>query len=65
VRIQRYLFGKHDRVNRAVRALSAVRGIADDILAYTRGDLSYGALRRRIVFKFPLSALRLARSAAS
>jgi geranylgeranyl reductase family protein len=60
VRIQRYLFGKHDRVNRAVRALSAANGLVDDVLAYTRGDLSYKALRRRILFEFPLSAMRLA-----
>ena len=60
VRVQRYLFGKHDRVNRAVRALSAANGLVDDVLAYTRGDLSYKALRRRILFGFPLSAMRLA-----
>ena len=60
VRVQRYLFGKHDRVNRAVRALSTANGLVDDVLAYTRGDLSYRALRRRILFGFPLSAMRLA-----
>ena len=60
VRVQRYLFGKHDRVNRAVRALSAANGLVDDVLAYARGDLSYKALRRRILFGFPLSAMRLA-----
>ena len=60
VRVQRYLFGKHDRVNRAVRALSAANGLVDDVLAYTRGDLSYKALRRRVLFSFPMSAMRLA-----
>jgi geranylgeranyl reductase family protein len=60
VRVQRYLFGKHDRVNRAVRALSSANGLVDDVLAYTRGDVSYRALRRRIAMKFPLAALRLA-----
>ena len=64
VRVQRYLFAKHDRVSRALRAMSSANGLVDDVLAYTRGDLSYGALRRRIVFKFPMTALRLARSAA-
>ena len=61
VRAQRYLFGRHDRVNRAVRALSVANGVVDDILAYTRGDLSYKALRRRVMLKFPMSALRMAR----
>jgi geranylgeranyl reductase family protein len=61
VRVQRYLFGKHDRVTRAVRALAADAGLVDGILAYTRGDLSYKALRRRVVMKFPMSALRLVR----
>jgi geranylgeranyl reductase family protein len=60
VRVQRYLFGRHDRVNRAVRALSAANGLVDDVLAYTRGDLSYKALRRRILFGFPMTAVRLA-----
>ncbi len=61
VRVQRYLFSKHDRVNRAVRTLAADDGLVDDILAYTRGDLSYRTLRRRVVMKFPMSALRLVR----
>jgi geranylgeranyl reductase family protein len=60
VRVQRFLFGRHDRVNRAVRALSAANGLVDDVLAYTRGDLSYKALRRRILFGFPMAAVRLA-----
>jgi geranylgeranyl reductase family protein len=46
---------------RAVRAVGSVSGLVDDVLAYMRGDLPYGALRRRIVFKFPMSVLRLAR----
>lgn len=65
VRVQRYLFGKHDRVNRAVRALAADDGLVEDILAYTRGDLSYRTLRRRVVMKFPMSALRLVRQRLS
>jgi flavin-dependent dehydrogenase len=65
VRLQRYLFNRRDRMNRGVRALSSVNGLADDILAYTRGDLSYRALRRRIVLKLPMAALRLAFSERS
>jgi flavin-dependent dehydrogenase len=60
VRVQRFLFGRHDRVNRAVRTLSSTSGVVDDILAYTRGDLSYKALRRRLLFNFPVAAFRMA-----
>jgi geranylgeranyl reductase family protein len=60
VRIQRYLFGRHERVNRAVRGLSSANGLVDDVLAYARGDLSYPALRRRVVLRSPLTAMRLA-----
>jgi len=61
VRIQKYLFARHDRVNRAVRATATANGLVDDVLAYTRGDLSYRALRRRVLFRHPMTALRLVR----
>ena len=60
VLVQRFLFGKHDRVNRAVRALSSANALVGQILDYVRGDLSYKALRRRVILSFPKAALKLA-----
>jgi geranylgeranyl reductase family protein len=61
VRIQRYLFGSHDRVNRAVRGAATMRGLMGMMLAYTRGDLPYASVRRRMLARFPLTVFRLAR----
>ncbi len=62
VLLQRYLFARHDRVNRVVRAAASANGLIDEMLAYTRGELSYPALRRRMFFRFPMTALRMVRA---
>jgi geranylgeranyl reductase family protein len=61
VRIQRYMFTNHDRVDRGVRATATVPGFADMILSYAKGEASYAALRRRVIARFPMTAFRLAR----
>ncbi len=61
VLVQRYLFANHDRVARVIRGAGASRSMTDAILAYTRGDLSYAALRRRMLFRFPMTVFRMAR----
>jgi geranylgeranyl reductase family protein len=60
-RLQRYLFAQRSRVARMVRAASASGRLTDDVLQYFRGELPYGALRRRILLRHPLTAVRLAR----
>jgi len=61
VLIQRYLFAKHDRVSRVVRAGASANGLMDMVLAYVKGELSYPSLRRRMLWRFPLTVLRMAR----
>jgi geranylgeranyl reductase family protein len=65
VLIQRYLFASHDRVARVVRGAAASPALADLILDYVRGDLGYAALRRRMLLRFPLTILRMARERLS
>jgi geranylgeranyl reductase family protein len=64
VLIQRYLFAKHDRVERVVRAGASANGLMDMMLAYTRGELGYKALRRRMLWKFPMTIFRMMRERA-
>jgi flavin-dependent dehydrogenase len=61
VRVQRYLFARHDRVTHAVAGARRSGGLTTAILDYTRGDLSYAALRRRMLWSFPLTIFRMAR----
>jgi geranylgeranyl reductase family protein len=61
VLVQRYLFSSHARVERVVRGAAALPALTDLILAYVRGELSYAALRRRMLFRFPLTIFRMAR----
>ena len=61
VLIQRYLFARHDRVSRVVRAGQSANGLMTMMLEYMTGDLSYSALRRRMLWRFPLTILRMAR----
>jgi flavin-dependent dehydrogenase len=64
VLIQRYLFSKHDRVERVVRAGASANGLMEMMLAYTRGELNYSALRRRMLWKFPMTVFRMIRERA-
>ena len=58
--VQRYLFARHDRVNRVVRTAASADSLIGAILDYVRGELSYAALRRRVLFRFPMTVLRMA-----
>jgi geranylgeranyl reductase family protein len=61
VLLQRYLFSSHDRVARVVRGAASAPALVDVLLAYVRGDISYGTLRRRMFFRFPGTVWRVAR----
>jgi geranylgeranyl reductase family protein len=65
VLVQRYLFSSHARVTRAIRAAAVMRGVTDMILEYVQGRLSYSSLRRRMLFRFPLTVFRMARERVS
>jgi geranylgeranyl reductase family protein len=65
VLVQRYLFSSPARVQHVVRGAAAMPSLVNMILEYARGDLSYASLRRRIILRFPLTALRLARQAVA
>ena len=62
VLVQRYLFRDHERVARVIRGAPAQPGLIDMILEYFIGRLPYGTLRRRLLFRFPMTMLRVARS---
>ena len=61
VLMQKYLFASHDRVARAIRGATSVAGLSDAILDYVRGSLSYNGLRRRMLLKFPMALMHMAR----
>ena len=61
VLVQRYLFSSTDRVYRAIRRGTEIRGLAELVLAYAQGTLPYAVIRRRIIRRFPMAALRVAR----
>jgi flavin-dependent dehydrogenase len=65
VLMQRWLFGRHDRIARVVRGANGSPALTTPILDYVMGRLSYGALRRRMMWRFPLTILRMAREWAS
>lgn len=62
VRVQRYLFASHDRVAKIVRTAPSLPGFIDMILGYFKGHVPYATLRRRLLFKFPMTILRVARA---
>jgi flavin-dependent dehydrogenase len=64
VRVQRYLFASHDRVARVVAGASGSSSLTRLILDYFKGHVSYGALRRRMMLRFPMTMIRLARTPA-
>ncbi len=61
IRLQRYLFSNHTRVARAVRGAAGMPWFTDMVLAYTRGERSYSSVRRAVMWRFPGTALELAR----
>jgi flavin-dependent dehydrogenase len=64
VRVQKYLFASHDRVARVIRGARTSSRLTRDIFDFTRGTLSYSALRRKILWSFPTTVFRMAREAA-
>ena len=63
--IQRYLFRDPTRIDGVVRNADACRDVADLIIAYAAGTISYAKARRRILWQFPRVVFRLARVALS
>jgi flavin-dependent dehydrogenase len=61
VLIQRHAFANHDRVRNAITMVASTRAVSDAILQYFQGTLTYRALRRRFLFRFPLTLWRMAR----
>jgi geranylgeranyl reductase family protein len=61
VLVQRYLFSSHPRVASAINAAGAMPGVTSMILDYIEGRLSYRSLRRRMLMRFPMTVLRMAR----
>ena len=61
VYVQRYLFSSHERVASVVRSAAALPGLTDLLLRFVRGDISYKVLRRRMIWRFPMSILRMTR----
>ena len=61
VLIQKYLFRERRRIGGVIRGAGEHREVADLIVAYANGTVSYKAARRRILAKFPRVALRLGR----
>ena len=60
VRVQKYLFSSHDRVAHVVNGASASASLTTLILDYFKGHVSYAALRRRMILRFPMTIVRLA-----
>jgi geranylgeranyl reductase family protein len=61
VALQRLLFGGRAQVADMIRRASNTSPLTTSILEYFRGERSYGALRRQIAFRHPVTAVRLAR----
>ncbi len=63
--IQKYLFRDAARIDGVVRNAAAHREVADIIIAYATGTISYLEARRRVLLRFPRVMFRLARIALS
>jgi flavin-dependent dehydrogenase len=61
VLIRRYLFRDPRRVDGVVRGAQSFPMVADMIVGYATGTISYRAARRRLVAGFPRAALKLLR----
>lgn len=61
VLIQKYLFASHARVSRVVAGAARAPALTTMILDYVRGELPYAVLRRRMLFRFPMTMIRMAR----
>lgn len=61
VLVQRYLFSSHGRVARVIRGIGAGSALTDTVLQFVRGDISYGTLRRRMLWRLPMAIVQMAR----
>jgi geranylgeranyl reductase family protein len=61
VLIQKYLFRGAARIDGVVGAAATFRDVADLIIAYAVGTMSYREARRRLLLRFPRVAFRLMR----
>jgi geranylgeranyl reductase family protein len=61
VALQRLLFARRAQVAGLIHRASNTSPLTTAILEYFRGERSYGAVRRHIAFRHPVTALRLAR----
>jgi geranylgeranyl reductase family protein len=61
VLIQKYLFASHARVSRVVAGAADAPALTTMILDYVCGDLPYTVLRRRMLFRCPLTMIRMMR----
>jgi geranylgeranyl reductase family protein len=59
VYVQKFLFSKHDRVNRFVRLGQRSRWLPRAVIDYTSGRRTYRQVRRDVLLRAPLKALRL------
>jgi flavin-dependent dehydrogenase len=62
VRLQQYLFASPQRVARAIRGAGSRPALTTLVLAYAAGERTYHSLRRQLLLRFPMTALRLARA---
>ncbi|HEY3382941.1 MAG TPA: NAD(P)/FAD-dependent oxidoreductase [Vicinamibacterales bacterium] len=60
VLIQRYLFRQAARIEAVIRGAAAYRDVADTIIGYVAGTVTYAQARRRLLAQFPHVAFRLA-----
>lgn len=65
VYVQRYLFSSHTRVASVIRSAKSMPRLTDLLLRYVRGDISYKVLRRRMIWRFPMTILRMTRERLS
>ena len=65
VRVQKYLFSNHERVARVVGGASGSSTLTRLLLDFFKGHVSYNTLRRRMILKFPMTIVRLARTPVS
>lgn len=65
VLIQKYLFSSHARVANVVNGAAGSASLTALILDYFKGHVSYGALRRRMILRFPMTMVRLATQTAA
>jgi geranylgeranyl reductase family protein len=59
VLVQRHLLTTPERINALVNAARRAPGVADLLVRYAMGEVSYLAARRRVLLRAPLLAIRL------